>query len=434
MEKYIKTEWQKNNIAASSIKMDKIENQLELLTNDLISKESKFNESIISVYEFGIKEGFNVNVEENTARFQEMIDYCKNDKVISFPSGVFVFNSVDLGVNNNIAIEGSSSPFASFAQKNIYTGKFKDNYTRIYCNANKGETFLNHKGCILIANNIAFYNTTKNSDGTFTNTEAKECVFMQHSRSDSAGKNVEKGKAFLHNCAFYGWKVVFGSDFTFQHLEDEWSTGKVQDEYEYYKQSCVVASKCRFTRNGIAVNQSVDGRLIDCSFNKNDYAIVLRENSGFTTISNCRIEWNLYNGIYCENAHEVTVSNCEFDCNGHAGLYAVGNTNSTFQGVFRRNGARIETSDESRDDYINNVHIYARQNINCNFIGSLTVVKPISDVGSAPQRPTNCSNFSENIKCIIKDNNLCGCTKGDKVDANKFENNINCIIEDNMHI
>ena len=401
-------------------------------TNAQLSE--KTNESYVNAVAFGIKEGFNVNVEENTRLFQELIDYCADDKVIIFPSGEFVFNSVNLGEKRNSTIKGASSSFASFAQKNIYTGAFIDEFTKIYCNAPSGETFFNHKSCVLILENIAFYNVKKDSNGNFTQTEAKKNIFMQHTRSEDATKNVEKGKAFCFNTAFYGWKVVFGSDFTFQHLEDEWRTGLVQSEYEYFKQSCVVASRCRFTRNGVAINQSVDGRLVDCSFNKNDYAIVLRENSGFTTISNCRIEWNNYNGIYCDKAHDVTVSNCEFDCNGWAGLYATNNTESNFNGVFRRNGAKIETLEDGshQNDFTKNVHIYANGNLNCNFIGSNTVVKPISDVASAPERPSNCSNFTNNKNCVVSLNNLAGCTKKDKTNGNRFDGNINCIIDNNI--
>lgn len=390
------------------------------------------NPVYINVLSFGVKEGKDVDVVENTRCFQQAIDHCKNDKVIVFPSGEFVFNSVDLGEKNNITIIGASSSFATFAQKNIYTGKITDTLTKIICNANAGETFFNHKSCILIAKNIAFYNLKKDAQGRFTDEEAKTNIFMQHTRSEDQSKNTEKGKVFLTDCAFFGWKVCFGGEFTFQHLEDEWGTGRQESDYEYIKQSCVMANRCRFTRNGVAVNQSVDARIIDCSFNKNDYAIVFRENSGFSTVSNCRIEWNIYNGIYCEKAHEVTVTDCEFDCNGYAGLYAVENTNSSFNGVFRRNGAKVESSDEGREDYINNVHIYAKGNVNCNFIGSNTTVKPISDVGSAPERPTNCSNFSDNIGCVVSMNNLTGCTKKEKRDANKFVNNVDCIIEDNM--
>ena len=415
----------------SQEKIREIESELAQ-TNAQLSQ--KTNESYVNAVAFGIKEGFDVNVEENTRLFQELINHCADSKVIIFPSGNFVFNSVNLGEKRNITIKGASSPFASFAQKNIYTGAFIDEFTKIYCNAPSGETFFNHKSCVLILENIAFYNVKKDSNGNFTQTEAKKNIFMQHTRSEDATKNVEKGKAFCFNTAFYGWKVVFGSDFTFQHLEDEWRTGLVQSEYEYFKQSCVVASRCRFTRNGVAINQSVDGRLVDCSFNKNDYAIVLRENSGFTTISNCRIEWNNYNGIYCDKAHDVTVSNCEFDCNGWAGLYATNNTESNFNGVFRRNGAKIETLEDGshQNDFTKNVHIYANGNLNCNFIGSNTVVKPISDVGSAPERPSNCSNFTNNKNCVVSLNNLAGCTKKDKTNANCFDGNINCIIDNNI--
>lgn len=389
---------------------------------------------IVSIEEFGIQEGYDVDVEENTRRFQEMIDHCKNEKVICFPAGNFVFKGLDLGEKNNITIKGVSSPFASFAQKDIYTGEITNNFTRIICDMNSGETFFNHKSCILILEDISFYNLEKNNDGTFSEKESKKNILMQHTRSEDAGKNTEKGKAFCFNCGFFGWKVVFGSDFTMQHLENALGTQKVEEEYEYFKQSCVLASKCRFTRNGVAINQSVDGRIIDCSFNKNDYAIILRENSGFTTISNCRIEWNNFNGIYCEKAHEVTISNCEFDCNGLAGLYAVENTCSNFNGIFRRSGAQVPSQDDEshKEDYINNVHIYAKGNIDCNFIGSNTNVKPVSDVGGAPERPSNVSCFENNTNCIIASNNLRGCTKSDKVEANKFLDNINCVIESNM--
>lgn len=407
----------------------------EIYVDDSINRVT--NPVYINVLSFGVQEGENVDVVENTARFQEAINYCKNDKVLVFPSGKFVFNSVDLGTKNNITIVGASSPFASFAQKDIHTGAFIDNFTKIYCNAPKGEVFFKHKSCVLILDKIGFYNTVKKEDGTFSNTEAKTCIFMEHSRSDGANKNTEKGKAFLTDCGFYGWKVCFGSNFTFDHLEQEYGTGLVADDYEYYKQSCTLASRCRFTRNGVAINQPVDARIIDCSFNKNDYAIVLRENSGFTTISNCRIEWNIHNGIYSEKAHEVTISDCEFDCNGKAGLYAVENVNSNFQhSTYRRNGAKIQTQDDNshRLDYINNVHIYAKGNVNCNFIGNNTAVKPISDVGSAPERPSNCSYFLNNDNCIISLNNLLGCTKKVATEANKVENNSNSIIVNNIGI
>lgn len=393
----------------------------------------------VSTASFGIEEGHNVDINLNTQKFQQMIDYCaENNKVIVFPSGDYLIGSLDLGVKNNITIKGASSPFATFAQKDIETGDIIDNYTRIIYAGLGGSTMFNHQSCILILENIAFYNLGKDSNGNFEdNHPAKKCILMQHVRSADAAKNIEKGKCFAMNCGFYGWKVVFGSDYTLQHLEEEWGTGLLASEYEYFKQSCVLATRCRFTRNGVAINQSVDGRFDDCSFNKNDYAIVLRENSGFTTIDGCRIEWNDYIGIYCDGAHEVTVSDCEFDCNGYAGLYAINNTHSNFNGIFRRNGRMLpsaETNPEIKTDHENNVHVYANGNIRCNFIGCNTMAKATLDTGSAPERPSNCMTFTNNIDCIITNNNLTGCTKLDLTDANVFTDNVNCIVDNNLMV
>ena len=144
-----------SEIVASRV--DKNGNSFNSLSDRLNYLNGRINKSHISVEDFGIQEGLDVNVELNTQRFQEMIDYCKNDKVIVFPAGDYVFNEVNLGEKNNITIKGASSPFASFAQKNIYTGAFNDKFTRIICNADPGKTFFDHKSCILILEDIAFY-------------------------------------------------------------------------------------------------------------------------------------------------------------------------------------------------------------------------------------------------------------------------------------
>lgn len=403
---------------------------------DIESELEKISFDIINVVHHGIVEGLDADPEENKIAFQNILDTYGDDKKIYFPHGSFVINpGIDLGEKRNITIIGYSSNFASFAQKNINTGQITDTFTKVICGKNTYENFFNHKSCILVLDKIGFYNCLITDGVINTGKEAKTNTLMQHTRSEDAKKNVEKGKVFCTDCGFFGWKVAFGSDFTMQHLEDEWATGRVAEEYEYYKQSCVIASRCRFTRNGIGVNQPVDGRLIDCSFNKNDYAIVLRENSGFSTISGCRIEWNIHNGIYCEKAHEVTVVDCEFDCNGKAGLYAIENTMSNFSNnIFRRNGAYVKSlEDEShKNNYIENVHIFADKNINCNFIGNNTLCKAISDVGSAPERPTNCTCFSNNQYCIVSLNNLHGCTKGNKENANAFVDNIDCFTDNNI--
>lgn len=401
--------------------------------NNTIS--SSLDGTRINVLSFGVQEGRNVNIETNTQCLQNAIDFCKNNKTIVFPAGEFVFNAIDLGEQNNITIMGASSSFGSFAQKDIETGEITDTFTKIICNAPSGETFFKHKKCILIAENIAFYNLLKDDEGNFTDVEAKQNIFMQHTKSSSEGNNTEKGKVFLSNCAFFGWKVCFGGEFTLQSLEDELGTGLKASSYSYIKQSCVMAHRCRFTKNGVAINESVDARVIDCSFNKNNYGMIFGSTSGFSTVSNCRIEWNLNNGIYCNGGHEISIIDCEFDCNGQAGLYAINNEHSNFNNnIFRRNGARVETQDDDshRLDYTNNVHIYADGNVNCIFMGSNTVAKTTNDVGSGAARPTNCTNFTNNTNCIITYNVLNGCTKSDTTDANKMSNNTNCITDNNI--
>lgn len=395
---------------------------------------SAVDSSRVNISTFGIEEGEYADPELNTLKLQEAINFCKNDKVLVFPAGTFIFNSIDLGEKNNITIEGVSSSFASFAQKNIKTGEITDTFTKIICNSTTNGTFFNHKNCVLVMKNIAFYNVKKDNDGMFTSQEAKEYVFMKHTRTDGEGKNTEKGKVFLTDCAFFGWKVCFGDEITLQVLEDELQTHLKESDYEYVKQCCVVAHRCRFTRNGVAINQPVDARMIDCSFNKNDYAIMCREDSGFSTFSNCRIEWNIKNGIYCDKCHDVTITECEFDCNGWAGLYIINNKHCNFSNnIFRRNGAYVETQeDEShKQNYTQNVHIYADNNKDCIIMGTNTVKKQNNDLGTGTDRPSNCTSFTNNTRCILSYNVLNGCTRNG-ADANKMENNTDCIIGNNI--
>lgn len=419
-----------NNVLYNTLK-ERLDSQFEKVDNTILEKTRPNH---ISVYAYGIKEGLNVDVVENTRNFQRMINECANNKVIVFPAGDFVFNEINLGEKNNISIMGVSNSFASMANKDINTAAITNTFTRIICNSDKGKTFFNHKSCVLVLSDISFYNLKKDVNGTFLEEPAKTNILMQHTRSATADRNTEKGKVFATNCGFFGWKVCFGSEFTLQDLENELGSGLVEGNYDYLKQTCVVANRCRFTRNAVPINLNVDGRLVDCSFNSNDYAMIFRQSSGFTTIDSCRIEWNNRNGIYAEKAHDITISNSEFDRNGKAGLYIVDCTNSNVNGgVFRRNGAKV-TGDTAviRDDYENNVHIYARNNVNCNFIGVNTVVKAILDTGASAERPTNCSGFFSNRNCIISLNNFTGCTKGDKADANKFNSNTTCVIENNI--
>lgn len=396
------------------------------LANGLKAK-IQIDNSVISIKQFGVKSGTNVDIESNTMRFQKAIDFITNDKVLYFPAEVFLLGQVSLGDKKNITLRGLSSSFGSSINKSIYANaQIKDSYTQIICMAPEQEPMFLHSECIIILENMSFYNTrTINNVNYGTG-------FKKNALVGYTGANTTKGKVFTTGCHFNGFKVVFGDSYTFDHLETSLSTGLKQPEN--LKQCCVLASRCRFTDNGIGINQSVDGRIIDCSFNKNDYGIVLRENSGFTTITNCRIEWNNCNGIYVDKAHDVTLSNIEYDRNGYSGLYINNSSNCNIDGsVFRRNGANTELLDT---DTKNN-HIVFTNNKNCNCIGINTVVKVINDTGSPdgtplPKKPYNCSIFKNNTDCIIAFNNLKGCVNQTE-SANIFLGNASTsIVKDNL--
>ena len=227
-----------------------------------------------------------------------------------------------------------------------------------------------------------------------------------------------KGKVFASESSFIGWKNVCG-DIDILSKESD------------ILQSCWLANRCRFRNNKVALAQLVDGRIIDCSFNKNDYAIVMKKGSGFSTIIANRIEWNNEQGIVVNKAHDVTITNNEFDRNGKAGLLVnellVGNITDN---TFRRNGA---TETLSTSDYNDNIHFSIK---NCNNVivkGNNTVAKSTLDTSTGGMtRPSNVSNISNNTNCIISENILNGCSKSDKLSANTIENNTNCVIVNNI--
>lgn len=374
---------------------------------------------IINVLKHGIVEGLNANVEQNTMKLQQLINTYGNTKVIYFPAGVYLIGQIDAGTKNNISLKGVSSTFASLMNKNINTGEIQDTFTKIVCCADAGQPLITHSNCVFVLDNIGFYNYYKDRG-----TGEKKNTLINTSQT-----NKEKGKVFATNCGFYGFKVAFGDAYTFSSMEQ--TLGSNLTKPESILQTCVVASRCRFVNNGIGINQNVDGRLTDCSFNKNTYAMVFRKSSGFSTINGCRIEWNINNGIYIEDAHDVTVGLSEFDRQGHAGLYMVRSTNCNIvNNVFRRNGA--DTNYDS-NNFTHNIHLFAHNNTGCIIKGNNTVAKHILDTSSGgATRPSNASNIANNTQCIISENILTGCTKTDKVAANLLEGNKECVIVNNI--
>jgi parallel beta-helix repeat protein len=158
----------------------------------------------------------------------------------------------------------------------------------------------------------------------------------------------------------------------------------------------------------------------------------MRENAGFTTISNCRIEWNTGDGIRMYKAHDTTVSNCEFDRNGNAGIHLVETKRSKLTNcTFRRNGAASDLAD---DDYTNNVHIYAQANRELIVSNNNTRSMREFDSGTGRLIPANSLTFINNTNSIVSSNLLIGGTKyPDDLDGLcKISGNTNCILPLNI--
>ena len=400
----------------------RFEGTTEYLYNNIKEVDSYINKKIVRVEKLGVVPGTSGNPQENARIIQEYINRTNGDCILVFDNDIYLVDSIDFGTKRNITLCGFSSSFASTMNKNINTGKITDTFTKIVSCCPPGETLFKHNNCVFVFDKLGFYGYEENSG---LGTGYKKPIFLLSVSTE----NTTKGKVFATDCCFYGFKVAFGDKYTYTHLEREFGTNLPAPSK--LQQTCVVANRCRFLHNGIAINQNVDGRLVDCSFNKNDYAMVFRQSSGFSTISSCRIEWNNCIGVCAEQAHDITVTSCEFDRNGQNGIYISKCLNSNFSdNVFRRNGAMDEL-DPSNYEY--NSHIFFYQNTNCMLSSNTTVAKHTLDTSSGGKtRPSNVSSIEGNESCIIVNNMLVGCTKSDKLLANRLSGNTNCVIKNNI--
>ena len=390
-------------------------NSLSARLDNIESNANGFNTSNklgVDVTTLGVSAGSYANPYTNTTILQDYIN--KNDSVVLyFPPGNYMINSLNFGTDKNITFRGVSSSFASSVNKSVSNPRIIDTYSRIlFFTDEYSDYFITHNNCTIIFDKISFVNGFVDETNTI-NLHKNKCLVK------TSANNI-KGKIFTTECSYIGFKNVFGDIDILSKNSD-------------VLQTCVMAHRCRFTENIVALSQLVDGRITDCSFNKNDYALYMKNGGGFTTFSNNRVEWNRKHGIYILGSHDMTITGNEFDRNSFAGLYVDGLTGGNItSNTFRRNGAD-DTLD--REDYENNLHFVVKNCTNVNVTNSLTVAKSTLDTSSGGStRPTNCSKFSNNSKCIFKDNNLTGCTKGDKNNANLIENNTNCIVNDNIQI
>lgn len=359
----------------------------------------------IDVESFGFEKGINGDKESNTKLIQLLINKY-DDLVLYFPSGINRLGHLNLGTDKNITFRGKSSAFATSVNKSVINPKIIDTYTRIIVNE-EYDYWLEHDNCTIIFDKISVMNCKIEGNGKVT--PLKQMTLVK------TNSNATKGKVFATESSFIGWKNVGGDR-------------DVLTKNESLLHSCWLTNRCRFTENEVALSQLVDSRVIDCSFNKNDWGIVLKGNCGFSTITNNRLEWNKKNGVYANGAHEVIINDNEFDRNSLAGCYIERMENgSLMHNVFRRNGA-LDTLE--KDDYENNVHYVVKDCDNVKVKDNSTKAMQTLDTSTGGiTRPSNVCKVVDNNHLIFKDNDLLGCTRSNKLEGAKIENNINSIID-----
>ena len=357
-------------------------------------------------------------VTDDTEFIQKGINGLSNTKVLMFPEGEYLCSRLIIGDSKNITFRGVSDNRGAFLNKSI-----GDTYSKIIAyNLEENEGLIEQTNSMIMLENLGFYNALDNTGELY-----RKNVLVEPKVS------AEKGKFFLTNCQFYGWKTVFG-------CLEEVDYGGANDSKTDLLQSCVLATGCRFSHNRIALSQLVDSRIIDCSFNKNDYAIVMRKSAGITTISNCRIEWNTYNGIYVYQSHDLTIADNEFDRHGYAGLYVRKASNTKVTGnTFRRSGAYKDSTGAglANDDYTHNVQMYISECKESAFSNNITKYqKEFDGTISGRTVPYNCSSFNGNTSCSITGNVLLGGygKKNDPALINNFSDNKQCVVSDNILI
>lgn len=368
-----------------------------------------------------------------TTVLQETVNKAvKEKKKIVFESGIYIISdTIQCPDDCIIEIEGSSDAFANSMSR---TSRDMNGTTLWYEKPNNETliiytgvgTLFKHpggtgKGTIFKFRNISF----RNALGEGTNYILKGRVVGQTTVASSS-----KGKVYAENCLFSGFKVCFGDKYVTDDLETALSAldGRTKiSKPTTLEKCCFVGSRCRFVACGCAVNLGVDARFVDCSFNNGWYGVVFQDNSGISTISNCRLEWLKLNGVYSTASHDITIIGNEFDKIGWAGVYFTNNTNPNIcSNVFRRCGADTAYNHTAKTK---NVHIYVDSCTGGVINSNVTVKKDISDSGGGTVRPSNSMCIRNNKFIVVTGNNFSGCTTGNN---NDLTNNTNSILANNI--
>lgn len=336
---------------------------------------------------------------------------------VYIPAGTYVCTTpITVPSSSVIEIRGAADAFAAAMHRESVNGELhpiRSGTTLIY----RGEgAFIRHTNCVFRLRNLSL--VSEDAD--------KAYLYTARLIGQTAVDSTTKGKIYATNCLFAGWKTVSGDPYVSNDLET--ALGGTLTKPATLEQCCIVASRCRFSYCGAALNMGVDARLDDCSINKCYYGAAFFGSAGFSTLANCRIEWCLYDGVTAEQAHDILITGCEFDRCGHAAVRLEACTHCAVIGnTMRRSGA--DKDNVSADSSTNNIHVYVRGCTAGVIASNNTVAKLIMDDGSdTTTRPTNAYNIRDNTAMVISGNDWGGCTTGT---YNKLSGNINCMITGN---
>lgn len=298
----------------------------------------------------------------------------KKNTYVRILAGNYIFTkNVEIPEEYNVRIVGDSDSYA-ITKEDV-----------------NGEKHPTHRGsCLIYRGTDKLFKNSGNVTLSLENltllNEREDKTYMQKGRVFGQGtvNHSTKGKVYIKNCCIAGWRYAFGNAET--------------NEY-----CCVLASRVRWSYCLSAVDNNVDGRILDCSINKCTNGMRFDGDSGFTTISNNRIEWCTETGILLNSngVHDLTIVENEFDRCGKPAIQVNGGKRLTIStNMFRRNGVDMDTG----------YHIQLENATDAVITSNNTRYMEILDTsGTHPKKPEFSYSVESCTNLVMSGNNWLGC-------------------------
>lgn len=359
-------------------------------------------------------------VIDDTNAIQKAIDELEHGQTLYFPNGTYKCGQLSISskphLHRTVKFLGETYLYNGDSGNSDWIG----GGTIIEYTGQNGSDFIvpgsYNKPPTLIFESLIFKGSPSSSEPSFQKNQ-----FLKPAFNDDVNNYFY---VQAKDCLFYGWRNTFGE---FRDID----YGGANDIAEDYKLATVNAKNCTFLNNKCGITGLLDSEITNCRIVSNDYGIVLRKWMFANRIVSNRIEWNKLHGIYCYKGASIITSN-EIDRSGLAGLYIEESEHSIISNnKLLRNGAH-ET--KKLKDGIDNVHIYAKKNVQCVFDGNVTVRQHQWDSGTGDIRPWKCTTFIENDQCTITNNVLNGAQIKwtNPSEMNLFQGNKWCKINNNV--